>query len=101
MALIRGKQIAGSSIAAAKLDLTDTFDFSSGTVSVATPSANAHAATKAYVDSTVTGGQAGLDFKESVRAASTDDIGTMISSPAFTYSSGVFTATIRGTHLSF
>lgn len=93
MALIRGKQIAGSSIAAAKLDLTDTFDFSSGTVSVATPSASAHAATKAYVDSTVTGGQAGLDFKESVRAASTDDIGTMISSPAFTYSSGVFTAT--------
>lgn len=93
MALIRGKQIAGSSIAAAKLDLTDTFDFSSGTVSVATPSANAHAATKAYVDSTVTGGQAGLDFKESVRAASTDDLGTMISQPSFTYSSGVFTAT--------
>lgn len=33
-----------------QIRLADTFDFSSGVVSVATPSADAHAATKKYVD---------------------------------------------------
>ena len=44
--------LANSVVTAAKIDLTGTFNFSSGTVSVATPTADAHAATKAYVDST-------------------------------------------------
>ena len=92
MAQIKGKQISASSIAASKLDLTDTFNFVSGIVSVATPTAASHAASKSYVDSTVTGGQAGLDFKESVRAASDDDLSNIFSSPSFSYSSGVFTA---------
>jgi len=60
-------KIAGNAVTAAKIDLTDTFDFSSGTVSVATPSADAHAATKAYVDSVAEG----LDVKESVLGATT------------------------------
>jgi len=43
----------------------------SGELSVATPTANAHAATKEYVDSVA----AGLDAKESVSLATTADVG--------------------------
>lgn len=89
MAFIKGKQIAGSSIAAAKLDLTDSFDFSSGTIIAGVPSANGHVATKAYVDSLSTSSAAGLDFKESVNVATTANLST-------TYSSGVLTATANG-----
>jgi hypothetical protein len=47
---IRGVQIQNNSIGPTQIDETATYDFSSGVVSVATPSAAAHAATKAYVD---------------------------------------------------
>ena len=50
---IRGVQIQDASINPAQINQAATFDFSSGVVSVATPSANAHAATKAYVDSKI------------------------------------------------
>jgi len=50
---IRGNQILNNTVTATQIDETDTYDFSSGVVSVATPTANAHAATKAYVDSVI------------------------------------------------
>ena len=50
---IRGAQIQNNSVGPTQIDEDATYDFSSGTVSVATPSADAHAATKAYVDSQV------------------------------------------------
>ena len=57
---IRGAQIQNNSVGPTQIDEDATYDFSSGTVSVATPSADAHAATKAYVDSQVGDGfQAG------------------------------------------
>ena len=43
-------ELAANAVTAAKMDLTGTFDYSGGTVSVAAPTADAHAATKAYVD---------------------------------------------------
>ena len=86
MAFIKGKQLASAtvdtrelkdssvtsaklsgSIPASKLDLTGDFDFSSGTLTVATPTQDGHAATKGYVDGQVQG----LDIKDSVVAAST------------------------------
>src|SRR6056300_1213706 len=89
MAQIKGKQIADASIVAAKIDLTDSFDFTSGTVSVATPTANSDAASKAYVDSISTGSAAGLDFKESVVAASAANF-------AASYAANVLTASANG-----
>lgn len=62
--------LANNVISAAKIDLSGTFNFSSGTVSVATPTADAHAATKAYVDASAQG----VHWKESVIAASTANI---------------------------
>lgn len=89
MAQIKGKQIADASIVAAKIDLTGTFDFTSGAVSVASPSSNNDAANKAYVDSVSTSSAAGLDFKESVVAASAANF-------AASYSAGVLTASANG-----
>ena len=60
---IRGRQVMDSTVTAAKLVLSDSFNFSSGTVSVATPTADAHAASKGYVDGLLQG----LHPKESVR----------------------------------
>jgi len=48
-------QLAANAVTAAKMDLSGTFDYSSGTVSVATPTADAHAATKSYVDNAAVG----------------------------------------------
>ena len=57
---IRGDQIQNNTVGPTQIDETATYDFSSGVVSVATPTQNAHAATKAYVDSAVGDGfQAG------------------------------------------
>lgn len=68
---IRANQIADSQIGAAKLDLSSgTFDFSSATITVATPSADGQAASKSYVDSVA----AGLDLKDSCRVATTANI---------------------------
>ena len=62
--------LANDVVTAAKIDLSGTFDFSSGTVSVATPTADAHAATKAYVDASAQG----VHWKESAIAASTANV---------------------------
>ena len=57
---IRNGQIKDATILPGKIDLTATFDYSSGTITVATPTADAQAATKAYVDALVADGfQAG------------------------------------------
>ena len=47
---IVGNQVANNTLGPTQIDETATYDFSSGVVSVATPTASAHAATKAYVD---------------------------------------------------
>jgi hypothetical protein len=47
---IRGNQILNNTITATQIDLSGTFDFSSGTLQAGTPSAGADVATKAYVD---------------------------------------------------
>ena len=62
--------LANSVVTAAKIDLQGSFDFSSGTLSVATPTSDAHAATKAYVDSSAQG----VHWKESCIAASTANV---------------------------
>lgn len=104
MAFIKGKQLASStidtrelkdsavtaaklsgSIPASKVDLTDSFDFSTGTLVVATPTLASHAANKGYVDSV----KQALDIKESVRAATTANL-------ASTYNAGVLTASANG-----
>jgi len=63
-------ELAANAVTAAKMDLTDTFDFTSGTVSVAAPTADAHAATKSYVDNAAVG----LYWKQPVRAHTTSNI---------------------------
>ena len=68
---IRSNQIADSQVGAAKLDLSSgTFNFASATVQVATPSADAQAANKGYVDSVAQG----LDVKDSCKVATTANI---------------------------
>jgi hypothetical protein len=67
---IRGRQVMDSTITAAKLVLTDSFNFASGTVAVATPSADSHAANKGYVDGLIQG----LHPKESVRVLAGSNI---------------------------
>tara|TARA_Y100000401_G_scaffold33531_2_gene24930 strand:- start:16904 stop:18415 length:1512 start_codon:yes stop_codon:yes gene_type:complete len=62
-------KLAGS-IPASKLDLTGTYDYRSATLLVATPSADSHPATKAYVDSV----QQGAFWKDAVDAATTANI---------------------------
>jgi hypothetical protein len=63
------QKIANNAVTATKL--ATTLDLSSGyTVSVTTPTADAHAATKGYVDSVAEG----LDVKDSVKVATTGDI---------------------------
>lgn len=62
--------LANDVVTAAKIDLSGTFDFSSGTLSVATPTADAHAATKAYVDASAQG----VHWKESCICASVANV---------------------------
>ena len=71
---IRGNQIANNVVGPTQIDETATYDFSSGVVSVATPSAAAHAATKAYVDSKVPDTFAGGDGIAITDGAGTDTI---------------------------
>lgn len=57
---IRGEQVKDATLTPGKLDLAQTYDFTSGVVQVATPSNASDAATKAYVDGLVPDGfQAG------------------------------------------
>lgn len=110
MALIKGKQLLAGTIDTRELkDLSVTnakinageitpdrlnisgqaYDFSgAASLSVPTPTADGHAASKSYVDAV----SLGLDVKESVRAASTEDL-----SSSFSYSSGVYTKITSGT----
>jgi hypothetical protein len=70
---ITGRQIANAAVGVAKLSLsTGSFDFSSGdaTVSANSPTADAHVATKQYVDSIAQG----LHWKDSARVATTGNI---------------------------
>lgn len=62
-------ELAADAVTAAKLDETDTYDFTSGIVRVATPSGSTDATPKSYVDGLVNG----LDWKNSVRIASDPD----------------------------
>lgn len=50
---IRGNQVLDATLAPAKLDLTATYNFQSGTITAADPSAAQEVATKAYVDSLI------------------------------------------------
>ena len=67
---VTNDKLAGS-ITSAKLDLTGTFNYSSGTLRAATPIAAADVAIKSYVDA-IAGG--GVYWKEPVRVASTANI---------------------------
>jgi hypothetical protein len=64
-AQITNAKLAGS-IAAAKLNLSDTFDFSSGVLRVGTPSGSNDVPNKSYVDNVA----AGLNVKENAKVAS-------------------------------
>jgi hypothetical protein len=63
--------IADSIITAAKMDLSGTFDFSSGTLQAGTPSNATDVANKSYVDGIVGGG---VYWKEPAKAASTANV---------------------------
>jgi hypothetical protein len=67
---ISTEQLKTAAVTAAKIDLTGSFDFSSGTLRAAVPSSTSDVATKQYVDNIA----AGLHFKESARAATTANI---------------------------
>jgi hypothetical protein len=69
--------LANDAVTAAKLDQSGSFDFTSGTVAVAAPTADNHAASKTYVDSLVSG----LHWKDAARVATTADL-------AATYNNG-------------
>ena len=69
LAVTSGK-LAGS-IPSSKLDLTGTFNFSSGTLRASSPSGDNDVAIKSYVDA-VAGG--GVYWKEPVRVATTASI---------------------------
>ena len=63
-------KLAGS-IPASKIDLTQTFDFASGTLRAGSPSADSDVSTKAYVDGLV---GSGIFWKEPVKVASTANL---------------------------
>jgi hypothetical protein len=71
---IRGVQIQDGSIGAGKLDLTGTYDFSSGTLQAGTPSADADVATKGYVDGLMPDSFAGGDGISITDGAGSDTI---------------------------
>jgi len=67
---VTSAKLGASAVTAAKMDLTGTFDFSSGTLQVGTPSNSSDAANKSYVDSVA----AGLSIKENVRVAAPGNV---------------------------
>ncbi len=67
---VTAAKIADATITSSQLAMNGTFDFGSGTLTVATPSSGTQAANKAYVDGLING----LSWKESVKAASTANI---------------------------
>lgn len=68
--IIAGK-IASNVVGAAESDLTDTWDFSSGTLRAGTPSNASDVANKSYIDGLV---GSGVYWKEPARVASTGNI---------------------------
>ncbi len=62
--------VVANGIGAAQIDETDTYDYTSGIVRVAAPVGTTDAANKAYVDGVANG----LDWKESVRVATTANV---------------------------
>jgi hypothetical protein len=66
---VTNAKLAGS-IAANKLDLTDTYDFSGGTLQVGTPSNANDVPNKSYVDNVA----AGLNVKENAKVASSSNV---------------------------
>ena len=71
---IRGNQILNNTITSTQIDLSGTFDFSSGTLQAGTPSADADVATKAYVDGQLPDSFAGGDGIAISDGAGTDTI---------------------------
>lgn len=71
---IRGNQILNNTITSTQIDLSGTFDFSSGTLQAGTPSADADVATKAYVDGQLPDSFAGGDGISITDGAGTDTI---------------------------
>lgn len=67
---IRGRQILNGTLLPAKLDLTQTYNFSSGTLQCGSPSADADVANKAFVEAHV----AGLAWKDACAVATTANI---------------------------
>lgn len=74
---ISSAKIAADAVDASKLDLTDTYDFTGGTLQVGTPSNGNDVPNKSYVDSVA----AGLSVKENVRVASDSNV-DLTSAPA-------------------
>lgn len=83
---VTAAKIADTTIVPGKLDLTDTYNFASGTLRAATPSNSADVATKSYVD----GVAQGLFWKDSCRLASAANF-------ASTYNNGAGTLTASAT----
>jgi hypothetical protein len=73
-------KIANSAVTSAKMDLSGTFDFSSGTLQAGTPSNASDVTNKSYVDGLV---GSGVYWKEPARAASTANVN--ISNPGEFY----------------
>ena len=71
---IRGNQILNNTITSTQIDLSGTFDFSSGTLQAGTPSADADVATKAYVDGQLPDSFAGGDGISITDGEGTDTI---------------------------
>lgn len=77
---IRGTQIKDATIAPGKVDLTSTWDFSSGVLQAATPSNNSDVATKSYVDGLVADGFQAGDGIDIDTATSPDTISVLTAS---------------------
>ena len=71
---IRGNQILNNTITATQIDLSGTFDFSSGTLRVGTPSGSTDVANKAYVDGQLPDSFAGGDGISITDGEGTDTI---------------------------
>jgi hypothetical protein len=67
---ISTEQLKAAAVTSAKIDLTGTFDYSSGVLRAASPSGNSDVANKQYVDNIA----AGLHFKDSVELATTANV---------------------------
>ena len=74
---IRGEQVKDATLTPGKLDLAQTYDFTSGVVQVATPSNGSDAATKDYVDSAVGDGFQAGDGIDIDTATSPDTISVL------------------------